>query len=126
MFQHLCPLDYIGSLLHVFHVYIFYFALESLGPHLHAITGYYAYIETSSPRRRGDYARLISGPFSDVQCLHFSYSMVGSTIGKLNIYHLIHGIELDIWARSGKQRGSDWHSDNATLYGNNYYVSLVK
>ncbi|XP_067033839.1 MAM and LDL-receptor class A domain-containing protein 1-like isoform X2 [Acropora muricata] len=84
--------------------------------------GRYAYIETSSPRRYGQKARLISGPFSGVQCLEFAYSMVGSTIGKLSVYHLVHGTEMETWSKEGRQRGSYWHTDNITLYGNNYYI----
>ncbi|XP_078360932.1 MAM and LDL-receptor class A domain-containing protein 1-like isoform X3 [Oculina patagonica] len=84
--------------------------------------GYYAYIETSSPRRSGDNARLISGPFRDVQCLHFSYSMIGDSIGSLNVYHNLHGQDLDIWSKKGPQRSSEWHSTNVTVYGTNYYI----
>lgn len=91
--------------------------------HLHSLSGYYAYIETSSPRRRGDIANLMSGPFSGVQCLKFAYSMVGRQIGTLKVFLLLHGNKLDIWSKTGEQRGSDWKTDNVTLYGNNYYVS---
>ncbi|XP_015752026.1 PREDICTED: MAM and LDL-receptor class A domain-containing protein 1-like [Acropora digitifera] len=84
--------------------------------------GRYAYIETSSPRRYGQKARLISGPFSGAQCLEFAYSMVGSTIEKLSVYHLVHGTEMETWSKEGRQRGSYWHTDNITLYGNNYYI----
>ena len=101
----------------VLHVY-----LKQLLSH----SGRYAYIETSSPRRYGQKARLISGPFSGVQCLEFAYSMVGSTIGKLSVYHLVHGTEMETWSKEGRQRGSYWHTDNITLYGNNYYVSPKK
>ncbi|XP_022800385.1 MAM and LDL-receptor class A domain-containing protein 1-like isoform X4 [Stylophora pistillata] len=86
--------------------------------------GHYAYIESSSPRKMGDRARLIHGPFSGVLCLHFSYSMIGSSIGQLNIYHVLHGMELNMWSKDGQQRGADWHSDNATLYGKNFYVII--
>lgn len=86
--------------------------------------GHYAYIEASSPRSKGDKARLINGPFSDVLCLHFSYSMVGSSIGELNIYHVLHGMELAVWSKAGPQAYKEWHSDNATLYGKNYYVII--
>lgn len=68
----------------------------------------------------------MSGPFSGVQCLEFAYSMVGSTIGKLSVYHLVHGTEMETWSKEGRQRGSDWHTDNITLYGKNYYVSPKK
>ena len=87
--------------------------------------GYYAYIETSSPRRRNDNAKIRNGPFSGVKCLHFYYSMIGNTIGSLIIHQHIHGQDLNIWSKSGEQPGSEWHYDNVTLHGNNYYVSTV-
>ena len=87
--------------------------------------GYYAYIETSSPRKKNDNAKIRNGPFSGVKCLHFYYSMIGDTIGSLIIHQRILGQDLDVWSKSGRQPGSEWHSDNVTVYGNNYYVSSV-
>ena len=45
------------------------------------------YIETSSPRRPGDKAGLISPKlrFSGNMCLHFYYHMYGATIGSLTV-----------------------------------------
>ena len=46
--------------------------------------GYYAFIETSSPRVKGDYAYLISETLSrDDRCLSFWYHMYGDHIGRL-------------------------------------------
>ncbi|XP_068678144.1 MAM and LDL-receptor class A domain-containing protein 1-like isoform X2 [Montipora foliosa] len=84
--------------------------------------GYYAYIETSNPRRYKEKARMMSGPYSGYQCLQFAYSMVGQTIGELNIYRLINGQEERGWSKQGQQRGSDWKTDNFTVHGNNYYI----
>lgn len=91
------------------------------------LLGYYAYIESSSPRKRGDKARLMTGPLKGVYCLRFAYNMHGRTIGQLNIYHLLHGSELNIWWRKGQQTiARQWKTDNVTVYGNNYYVSSLK
>ncbi|CAH3116618.1 unnamed protein product, partial [Porites lobata] len=50
--------------------------------------GKYMYIETSSPRRPGDTAKLVftvpnNGKMS---CLSFYYHMYGATVGTLNVY----------------------------------------
>lgn len=90
------------------------------------LLGYYAYIESSSPRKRGDKARLMTGPLKGVYCLRFAYNMHGRTIGQLNIYHVLHGSELNIWWRKGQQTiARQWKTDNVTVYGNNYYVSSL-
>ena len=49
--------------------------------------GYYAFIETSTPRRQGDKARLLSPlvPPSP-KCLRFWYLMYGGNVASLNIY----------------------------------------
>lgn len=48
------------------------------------------YIETSAPRRTGDYARLESPAFlptdGNGECLVFWYHMYGNGIGRLNVY----------------------------------------
>ena len=51
------------------------------------VTGYYMYIETSSPRQQGDNARLRSPnlPFSGNMCLTFYYHMYGVHMGTLNV-----------------------------------------
>ena len=55
-----------------------------------AISGYYAYIEASSPRIAGDTARVLSGPLRSTgdtsYCFSLWYHMFGSDIGSLNVY----------------------------------------
>jgi hypothetical protein len=49
--------------------------------------GYYLYIETSSPQKPGQKARIVSpkyAPSSSV-CLKFHYHMYGASIGTLNV-----------------------------------------
>ena len=55
--------------------------------HLLTSTGYYMYIETSSPRQQGDSAKLNSPElqFSGNMCLKFYYHMYGAHTGTLNV-----------------------------------------
>ena len=50
-------------------------------------TGYYMYVETSSPRQEGDYAKLSSPKlqFSGSMCLQFYYHMFGAGMGTLTV-----------------------------------------
>ena len=79
------------------------------------------YIETSSPRRQGDNAKLqvsVSGNGS-AACLVFYYHMYGDTIGTLNVYS---GNEL-VFNVSGNQ-GLYWIRAMKTIYSRNN-VSLI-
>lgn len=56
-------------------------------------TGSYAFIETSTPRKRGDNAILLSPVMKESrpinQCLQFWYHMYGSSVGALQVkYHI--------------------------------------
>ena len=55
--------------------------------HRYLFSGYYMYIETSSPRVNGDNAILESPllTFRGNMCLKFFYHMYGSTIGSLRV-----------------------------------------
>lgn len=74
--------------------------------------GSYMYIETSSPRKPGDYARLESPTYSvtdgNGKCLVFWYHMYGSGIGRLNVY-IKRGNSLGsrVWTTSGNH-GNRW------------------
>ncbi|XP_070566390.1 MAM and LDL-receptor class A domain-containing protein 1-like [Ptychodera flava] len=75
-------------------------------------TGYYVYIETSSPRVIGEEADFVSElldatPASGT-CLHFWYHMYGQTLGTLQvIVRPVTGSEVTIWTLSGDQ-GDQW------------------
>nr|KAG5689549.1 hypothetical protein BaRGS_022052 [Batillaria attramentaria] len=58
------------------------------GPSSDHTLGHYMYIETSSPRRPGQKARLISSQVTSTspQCLSFFYNLNGRQIGALNVY----------------------------------------
>ena len=79
------------------------------------------YIETSSPRRQGDNAKLqvsVSGNGA-AACLEFFYHMYGDTIGTLNVYS---GSEL-VFNVSANQ-GFHWIPAMKTIYLRNN-VSLI-
>ena len=63
------------------------------------------YIETSSPRRKGDNAKLEKSglSFSTKKCLTFYYHMYGSTMGTLNVFVG----NRKIFTKSGNQ-GNKW------------------
>lgn len=48
----------------------------------------YIYIETSSPRVKGDYAEIVSHllPANQTKCLELWYNMYGAETGNLKIY----------------------------------------
>ena len=74
--------------------------------------GYYVFIETSSPRRQGDKARLLSQQFNGTNagsCFTFWYHMYGFTIGTLNLYQVVGQTETLIWTLSG-DKGNSWFS----------------
>ena len=69
----------------------------------------YMFIETSSPRRPGDKAHLVSTVFSKTggRCFTFWCHMYGSNIGRLNIYvNTTSGRQLK-WRLIGNQ-GNRW------------------
>ncbi|CAF3933397.1 unnamed protein product [Rotaria magnacalcarata] len=90
-------------------------------------SGYYVFIEASSPRIPGDHARLISAlqyPSSTAQCLTFWYHMYGSDIGTLNVFVQMISTDLNstsstfVWTKSGTH-GNQWHRATQTLYNLN-------
>lgn len=79
--------------------------------------GYYAFIETSSPRRPGDKARLLSQQFNGTNagsCFTFWYHMYGVTIGTLNLYQVVGQNETLIWTLSGN-KGNSWFSGQVSV-----------
>ncbi|XP_028396557.1 MAM and LDL-receptor class A domain-containing protein 2-like [Dendronephthya gigantea] len=84
--------------------------------------GYYAFIETSSPRSQGDKAYLASPSVSGAQCLKFSYHMYGASMGSLIVYQSMSGSMTEVFRMSGDQ-GNQWKMAQVELSsGNNYKV----
>ena len=71
------------------------------------------FIETSSPRRVGDKAYLISQPFDPTNstgiCLKFWHHMKGASIGTLNVYIYTGNFSSMslLWQRKGN-KGNNW------------------
>ena len=79
-------------------------------------TGYYMYIETSSPRMAGDNAKLeisVSGK-GELSCLEFYYHMYGDTMGTLNVF----SGNTVVFSLSGNQ-GDYWIKVEKTIYLDN-------
>ena len=80
---------------------------------LSCLLGTYLFIESSSPRSRGEKARLVSEQFNSIasttRCLTFWYHMYGANIGKLNIiYKTPTGANTEtlLWNLTGQQQTS--------------------
>ena len=75
------------------------------------------YIETSSPRSRGDNAIYMSPSITKgPKCFKFWYHMFGPHIGALSIYSAINGNMTKLWTKSGTQENK-WKSANVTVGG---------
>ena len=88
--------------------------------------GFYMFIETSSPRKKGDNAILLSRQQNGVKCLSFWYHMYGPHVDKLMITTLSNSKKgTPLWLKSGTQ-GNRWLNSNVTINGNksltNYQV----
>eukprot|EP00794_Sanderia_malayensis_P017044 gene17044-18759_t len=84
--------------------------------------GYYMYIETSAPRRRGDKARFVSPTRQPTtgSCFIFWYHMYGSTIGSLTLYSQVNGGRNQLWSKSGNQ-GNLWRVAQQTIRSTSNY-----
>ena len=72
--------------------------------------GYYVYIETSSPRKANETARIESAtiPATQQKCLQFWYHMYGPHVDTLNVYTKINNqLGVPVWTLSGTQ-GNKW------------------
>ena len=87
-----------------------------------SLEGNYVYIETSSPRKQGEKAYLVSPQLSGVQCVKFSYHMNGGQIGSLKVYQDI-GAFKELFTKSGNQ-GNQWKKAQVQVDGNSYSVSI--
>ena len=79
------------------------------------------YIESSSPRRQGDNAMLISEEFfatsSSGRCIKFWYNMYGAATGSLKVYYQTNTTKTVIWGLSGQQspKQNDWKFGQAPI-----------
>ncbi|CAF3694948.1 unnamed protein product, partial [Didymodactylos carnosus] len=84
-------------------------------------SGYYLFIEASTPRVQNDTARLLSAiqnPITEPRCLSFWYHMYGLDIGKLNVYaDSVSAASFSrklIWQKSSSQ-GNQWLQGRKTI-----------
>ncbi|XP_055492365.1 LOW QUALITY PROTEIN: MAM domain-containing glycosylphosphatidylinositol anchor protein 1-like [Leucoraja erinacea] len=92
-------------------------------------TGYYMFIEASTPRRLGDRARLSSPLYNVSQkrgfrpprttpfCVSFYYHMYGKHVGSLNVLLRSPGVktvEKTVWTLSGNQ-AEEWRRGSVTI-----------
>ena len=96
--------------------------MKSLHNSCKLFAGYYLHIETSSPRVRGDKAKILTPYLNGAQCMKFSYRMYGRDIGSLNIF----AKNQRIFSKSGDQ-GDKWVSvQKPILQSGSYVVSQLK
>ncbi|EDO44567.1 predicted protein, partial [Nematostella vectensis] len=90
-------------------------------------SGYYLYLEASSPAQEGYKARLLSKVFkaSPVRCLSFWYQMYGSAMGELSVYVTANGVEERVWSRQGNQ-GDMWLKGHVTFNSSSDYQVIFE
>ena len=78
--------------------------------------GHYLYVETSSPARTGDKARLVSTEMaaSEKTCMSFWYHMWGSYMGSLKVFKVENGKTSLLWEKSSDQ-GNQWHEGKVNI-----------
>jgi len=77
------------------------------------LTGYYMYIEASSPRQAGDYADLhlfLSGS-GELACLKFYYQMYGEDMGTLTVFS-----GNDVVFNASGNHGNYWKQATKNIY----------
>ena len=102
----------------------------SLIPPRFPFLGHYLYIETSSPRRFGDTAKLVTRGGGEDKCMTFFYHMFGKQTGRLAVLQDSPGVPLlekpmKLWQKEGDQ-GNKWIEAKVMIPGRRMYrVSLV-
>ncbi|XP_022097778.1 MAM and LDL-receptor class A domain-containing protein 1-like isoform X1 [Acanthaster planci] len=89
--------------------------------------GYYAYIETSSPRVQGDKARIMSGPIAanSQYCLEFWYHMFGPDIDALNIFLSSGSTSTLIYRKQGTQ-SNQWLRAREPITSTSTYEIVIE
>ncbi|EDO47787.1 predicted protein [Nematostella vectensis] len=89
--------------------------------------GYYMYIETSSPRKSGDKARLYSPsyPATKGSCFRFWFHMYGASIGSLQVYVKSGGTETQLWTRT-RDYGNVWKVAQTTIQTTGAYQIIIE
>lgn len=107
--------------MHSFYTFIFRedlaccFSIHVIFSKIHLL-GHYMYIETSSPRVKGDKALLNSPMFKATsgKCMEFFYHMYGGSVDTLNVYIKSSLFRRRLWGKSGDQ-GQFWQLGQVSL-----------
>ena len=100
---------------------------------IYSFTGHYMFIESSAPRKAGEVGRLYSERMTKQSsnvpfCLRFWYHMLGSGIGKLNLYLKTGNGKINeklLWTLSGNQL-NQWREGTAPIRSTvDYQVSFL-
>ena len=83
-------------------------------------SGGYIYTDSSSPRKTGDKARLISPKIHGPSCLTFYYHMYGKGMGCLVVYVRKTAKELPLWAKCTNQ-GNQWKINLVSIVAHETY-----
>lgn len=86
-------------------------------------SGYYLYIEASSPGQPNDTARLLSPLLqsTNLRCLQFWYHMYGFDVDNFNVYKKSSGkLGNPVWTRRGNQ-GNIWRHATVSITSQNQY-----
>lgn len=118
-----------GPEIKVYAIFIYLFIIIYLVSY--SALGHYIFIETSTPRRPNDTARIESPevpPKATAQCVRFWYHMYGPDVNTLNVYAKV-GSKLGtpVWSRTGTANNV-WHFqavDVTTTGGSVFKVSSL-
>ncbi|XP_078353410.1 MAM and LDL-receptor class A domain-containing protein 1-like [Oculina patagonica] len=93
----------------------------------HSGNGSYIYIETSSPRKYNEKARLNSPWMRGAQRMTFFYSMYGSTVESLSVFvRALNGSEARVWSRYRSHVSEDWIEACVTLNYTGIYQVIME
>ncbi|BFZ04222.1 hypothetical protein BsWGS_07261 [Bradybaena similaris] len=90
----------------------------------HSGTGFFAFIDSSAPRRLSDNAILNSPSTFGQNCIVFWYYMWGDHINKLNVYRGPNKLQL-LWTRQGTQ-GNKWLQANIFISSSYAYQIQIE
>ncbi|XP_014680989.1 PREDICTED: MAM and LDL-receptor class A domain-containing protein 1-like [Priapulus caudatus] len=92
-------------------------------------SGYYVYIETSTPQKAGDISWLITTLQDSIPtagaCLRFWYHMFGENVDTLNVYYNHKDTNVLIWSLTGN-KGNQWWPGQAWFAPSGEYYLIME
>nr|XP_039272221.1 MAM and LDL-receptor class A domain-containing protein 2-like [Styela clava] len=92
-------------------------------------TGYYMFIETSSPQKLGDRARLQSqqvNSFSGTYCFKFYFNMNGVSVGGLRVSQVFKDSNDTIWFYGNENLGDQWTLGSVPVTATETFMLVVE